>query len=220
MAVGKFDAIEQYFDNDGNPLAGGKIHSYAGGTVTPATLYTDSTGGTPHSNPVILDSAGRPPGDGLWFVKGVAYKLVITDATDVELDSVDNLELDDVAAEITAATGLTAYEDAFYYAGQASVDSGELYRTKYASNVTYGANWSGCQGSIGVNPAATFVATVKKNGSSVGTITISTGGVYTLATSGGAAVSLAVGDVLTVVGPATHDSAAANISFRWKGALA
>jgi len=93
MAVGKFDIIEQYFDNDGNPLAGGKIYTYQGGNLTPRAAYTDATGGTAHANPIILDSAGRPPADGIWFTQDVAYKVVVTDANDVEVESIDNFVL-------------------------------------------------------------------------------------------------------------------------------
>ena len=46
----------QFFDNDGNPLNGGKINSYAAGSFsTRLTTYTDSAGSVPNSNPIILD---------------------------------------------------------------------------------------------------------------------------------------------------------------------
>lgn len=32
----------QFFDNNGNPLAGGLIYTYAAGTTTPAATYTSS----------------------------------------------------------------------------------------------------------------------------------------------------------------------------------
>jgi hypothetical protein len=42
----------------GQPLSGGCIFTYQGGTTTPQATYTDSTGGTSNANPVILDSTG------------------------------------------------------------------------------------------------------------------------------------------------------------------
>lgn len=76
---------------------------------------------------------------------------------------------------------------------------------------TFGANFSGASGkklSGGTNPASSYAIDVKKNGSSVGTITISTGGAVSFATSGGAPFSLTGGaDELQVVGPATPDTA-------------
>ena len=42
----------------GQPLSGGCIFTYQGGTTTPQATYTDSTGSTSNANPVILDSTG------------------------------------------------------------------------------------------------------------------------------------------------------------------
>jgi hypothetical protein len=47
------------FDANGVPLVGGKLCSYAAGTTTPKFTYTDATGITPNTNPVILDSTGQ-----------------------------------------------------------------------------------------------------------------------------------------------------------------
>ena len=38
------NAKQQFFDANGNPLAGGKVYTYAAGTTTPIVTYTDSTG--------------------------------------------------------------------------------------------------------------------------------------------------------------------------------
>lgn len=68
-----------YFtDNNGAPLAGGKVYTYAAGTTTPQASYTDSTGVTPASNPVVLDSAGKAT---IWL--SGYYKIVVTDANGV-----------------------------------------------------------------------------------------------------------------------------------------
>ena len=42
----------------GQPLSGGCIFTYQGGTTAPQATYTDSTGSTPNANPVILDTTG------------------------------------------------------------------------------------------------------------------------------------------------------------------
>lgn len=49
----------QFLDSLGAPLAGSKLCTYGAGTSTPLATYTDSTAGTPNSNPIILDSFGR-----------------------------------------------------------------------------------------------------------------------------------------------------------------
>jgi hypothetical protein len=81
----------QLFDNNGNVLAGGKIYSYAAGTNTPATVYTNSSGTIAHLNPIILDASGRVPGGEIWLTDGVAYKFVVNDAYGNLIATYDNL---------------------------------------------------------------------------------------------------------------------------------
>lgn len=84
-------AAQQFFDNSGNVLTGGKIFTYAAGTSTPLASYTSSSGATPHANPIILDAAGRVPGGEIWVTNGVAYKFVLQDANNVLLGTYDNI---------------------------------------------------------------------------------------------------------------------------------
>ena len=56
----------QFFDNSGVPLAGGLLYSYEAGTTTPAPTYTTSAGTIAHTNPIVLDAAGRPPQE-IWL---------------------------------------------------------------------------------------------------------------------------------------------------------
>lgn len=82
----------QFFDNNGVPLAGGKLYTYDAGTTTPRVSYTTSAGNVPHTNPIILDSAGRVPSGGeIWIAAGTNYKIVLTTSTDVLLATWDNL---------------------------------------------------------------------------------------------------------------------------------
>lgn len=77
----------QFFDNVGNPLAGGKIYSYAAGTLTPKSTYTDAGEGTPNANPVVMDSAGRA---NIWLGTG-GYKLILKTSADSTIWTVDNV---------------------------------------------------------------------------------------------------------------------------------
>jgi hypothetical protein len=49
----------QFLDQNGVPLSGAYLCTYAGGTSTPLATYTDSTAATPNTNPVVLDTYGR-----------------------------------------------------------------------------------------------------------------------------------------------------------------
>lgn len=85
-------AAAQFFDNNGSPLTGGKIYTYAAGTTTPQVTYTSSLGNTAHSNPIILDSAGRVSGSSeIWLTAGESYKFVLKNANDVLLGTWDNV---------------------------------------------------------------------------------------------------------------------------------
>jgi hypothetical protein len=82
----------QFFDNNGDPLSGGKLYTYAAGTTTPAVTYTSASGATAQPNPILLDAAGRVPGSSeIWLTAGVAYKFVLRTSTDVLLATWDNI---------------------------------------------------------------------------------------------------------------------------------
>lgn len=80
----------QFFDDNGDPLSGGKIYTYAAGTTTPLTTYTSRDGNTPNTNPIILDSAGRPPAQ-IWATEGVLYKYVLAKSNNVLVRTYDNI---------------------------------------------------------------------------------------------------------------------------------
>lgn len=82
--------------------------------------------------------------------------------------------------------------------------------------VTFADEFVGSVASVGVNPTATFAINVQKNGSSVGSISISTAGVATFTTTG-TTVSFAAGDVLTLVAPASVDATIARLRITMKG---
>ena len=81
----------QFFTNNGVPLSGGKLYTYAAGTTTPAATYTSSSGGTAHANPIVLDSGGRVPGGEIWLTDGTSYKFLLKDSTDVLIATYDNI---------------------------------------------------------------------------------------------------------------------------------
>jgi hypothetical protein len=84
-------AAAQFFDNNGIPLTGGKLHTYEAGTTTNAATYTSSSGGTAHTNPIILDSAGRVPSGEIWLAADTAYKFILKTSVDVLIATWDNI---------------------------------------------------------------------------------------------------------------------------------
>lgn len=82
----------QFFDNNGDPLSGGKLFTYAAGTTTAQPTYTSAAGDATHTNPIILDAAGRVPSGGeIWLLVGNRYKFIIKSSTNVQISSLDNI---------------------------------------------------------------------------------------------------------------------------------
>lgn len=72
---------QKFFDNNGLPLVGGKLFTYSAGTTTKLATYIDSTGGTPNTNPIILDFRGEA---NVWIPPNIAYKYILAPSTDTD----------------------------------------------------------------------------------------------------------------------------------------
>ena len=81
---------QQFFNNNGVPLAGGLIYTYQAGSSTPLATYTTNNGTIPNSNPIVLDSAGRSPQE-IWMQTGYTYKFVLQTSAGLTLQTLDNL---------------------------------------------------------------------------------------------------------------------------------
>jgi hypothetical protein len=92
----------QFFDNNGNPLSGGKIYTYEAGTTTPLATYTSSTGITAHTNPIVLNSGGRVPSGGEIWNQLRLYKFVLETSAGVLIATYDNVGSSFNAAAIIA----------------------------------------------------------------------------------------------------------------------
>lgn len=72
------------WDENGNPLSFGKVHTYQAGTNKPKATFTGENGETANSNPVILNASGFAS-----IHLAGAYKIVLTDDNDVVVWSAD-----------------------------------------------------------------------------------------------------------------------------------
>lgn len=75
-------------DTAGAPLSGGFIYTYLPGTTTNVATYTDNTGGTAQTNPIVLNTYGLPPSP-VWLLGGQAVKFVIKDALGNTIRTID-----------------------------------------------------------------------------------------------------------------------------------
>lgn len=97
-------AGQQFFDNNGKPLAGGKLYTYAAGTSTPTATYTTSAGTIAQANPMTLDAAGRVPAGGeIWIPASVSVKFVLKDSVGVTIQTLDNIQGGNDPANATAS---------------------------------------------------------------------------------------------------------------------
>lgn len=135
----------QFFDNNGVPLTGGKLYTYAAGTTTPAATYTSVTGATAHANPIVLDAAGRVSGSSeIWLSKGVIYKFVLKDSNDVLIGTYDNVPgVNDVdATNVSYTPAITSLLDGVVTTVQEALDelSDEENGSSFVGFIQSGAN--------------------------------------------------------------------------------
>jgi hypothetical protein len=110
----------QFFANNGQFLSGGMLWSYQAGSATPAATFTDSTGLTQNTNPIILNARGECS---CWVPANTAFKFILQDSLGNQIwsrDQVINAVLvtyygvDTGSANnylLTAATPYTTYQN-------------------------------------------------------------------------------------------------------------
>ena len=88
---------QQFFDENGKPVAAGKLYTYVAGSSTPVATYKAITGSAMNTNPIILDAAGYAD-----FVLevGASYKFVLKDKNDFLIKQWDNVSAADVSSVI------------------------------------------------------------------------------------------------------------------------
>lgn len=121
-----FGAYTQFFDGDGNPLAGAKLAFYEAGTTTPKATYTSYTLATPNANPVVADASGRF--GAIWLLPSL-YKAVLLSAADSVLWTADYVSGDVLNILTTRGDLLTRNASAYIRlargsAGQALTSNG------------------------------------------------------------------------------------------------
>lgn len=108
-------------DNNGLPLSGGLVYWYLAGTSTPVTVYTESTGSTVNTNPVVLSSRGEPTNP-IWLPTGQAYKAVLKDSSNNLIRTIDNISgVNDTSAPVISEWVLYAGPATYINATQFSV---------------------------------------------------------------------------------------------------
>jgi hypothetical protein len=152
------------------------------GVVTAVTTTKLTIGGT-DGNVIVDDAAG----ESVTIAKWVSRRALLSDIG------------------IGGGGGSGAYDMRFGFSatptGSQVIDTVMVTR-----DLILPANMVGSLGQVGVNPTSTFVMDLEDDGTGIGTISVSTSGVFTFATSGGVDINIALGSVLTLVAPTTPDA--------------
>ena len=104
------------------------------------------------------------------------------------------------------------YDFGFTYLAGPPVSDEVIGKVIIPRAITLPANFAGAFGHIDTNPTATFALDVTDDGVSIGTVSISTIGVFTFTTDGGTAKAVAAGSVLRFVAPNVVDATAASFA--------
>jgi hypothetical protein len=116
---------QQYLDDNGVPLAGGKIYTYEAGGTTPTTTYSNRALTVANTNPIILNAAGRCT---ISLADTVVYKYVLKTSADVTVWTQDGIE---AVPGVFETSG-----QAFYFGGQSS---SPITATSYTAGALYTA---------------------------------------------------------------------------------
>jgi len=113
MSVSLLPSIIPEFLIQGVPASGGLLYTYAAGTTTKLATYTDSTGSTPQTNPIVLNARGEPQNTlgnsvGLWLTNSTAYKFVLSPSTDTDPPTNAIWTIDNITAGQLTGTSYTA----------------------------------------------------------------------------------------------------------------
>lgn len=210
MATSFAPQLLRIFDELGELAANGFVYTYEARSSTPLVTYQDLEGAVPNTNPVELDAGASAT---IRVTNGVAYKFIVKDA-DLNILYTE----DDIIVGEIPETSDDDYEVILTYSGTPGAQ-GWMGGEEFRRSVDFGVDFDGSGGSVVTNPASTYTISVQKNGVEVGTIAISTAGVFTFDTTGGATVSFISGDTIDFYGPDTVGTAA-NFKATLLGALA
>lgn len=91
---------QKFFSNDGEPLVGGLLYTYTAGTSTKVATYTDASGATPNTNPIVLDFRGEA---NIWLNNALSYKFILAPRGDTDPPSKPIWTIDNIKTSITLA---------------------------------------------------------------------------------------------------------------------
>ena len=138
-------------DTNGDPVDGGKLYTYAAGTTTAQTTYSDVNLTSANTNPVVLDSAGRAT---LFVTTGSSFKYVLKTSADVTIWTADNIgavpkSTATLDVTVTAGEAISALDVVYVSQGDGGKTTGRAYQAD--ADQTYSSSLAI---TVGLAPAA------------------------------------------------------------------
>jgi len=183
----------QFLDSNGNPVSGGKLCVYLAGTTTPTTTWSDVTLSVANSNPIVLNSAGRPTSGAIYLASTTSYKYVLltagtdgtcsTGTTVWTQDNISPVPVNHADEDVTGTAGenLTAGQAVYLSDGSGGKTAGRWYRAD--STNTYSSTLP----EIGMVPSSITsgaTGTIRLGGSVTGLSSLTVGTKYYVSTTG------------------------------------
>ena len=187
----------------------------AAGQLTVIAQEPNAPGMPAEGDRYIISTGGA----GLWeghdgeiaYYSGTAWEFVIPLEGWIAFDQDEGRHFVCLGGSPIEWVGFGYADIAFYRAG---TPAGSEVMAKHvaARTLVFPGNFAGSYGHLSTNPTAVTALDVRINGASVGTISISTGGVFTFTTSGGTAKTATAGQRIEVVNQGVADATAAGIA--------
>lgn len=190
-------------DINGDPVAGGKLHTYAAGTTTNQATYSDVNLTSANANPVVLDSAGRAT---LYIPAGASFKYVLKSSTDVTLWTADNINAVPTSTAtldvtVTAGEALSALEAIYISQGDGGKTAGRAYLTD--ADQTYSSSAAVLLGLVVSDIASGSTGSVRMGGALGGFTGLTAGSTQYVSATAGALTESAPSN-LRIVGQASN----------------
>lgn len=94
--------MQRFVDSNGNAMSGGLLFTYQAGTTTKFPTYTDSSGNTQNTNPIVLNQRGEAS---VWLVPTQSYKFVLSPPNDTDPPTSPIWTEDHIISPAPAAVG-------------------------------------------------------------------------------------------------------------------
>lgn len=120
--------------------------------------------------------------------------------------------------KLAVASDVDFYDLGMDFIGKPT-DAQVIARWIVLREVTMPADFSGAGGDIITNPTSTMAIDIKDDGTTIGTVSIATNGVFTFTTVSGTEKVVAAGSIVTAIGPGTADTTGEDIVFTLPGVL-